>query len=484
MAMSTSITEAPEAVPETPKKSLFEKWIGSWKLQRELGGFFVPLAIASASQCLTYPLVSSIVSHGRHIPLANGAFDGALEYAAFSQGQALMFLLGSLGIGLGTSGMVFAKSLTGQRNHERMTSVLTVITAVLQIVCCIPPMDRLVFGTILGLSPELMEIARNTTLLSVPVQWMFYSRSKYLPALLLAKKSNLANRATLFRIGVTALMSPVFNFFGLQGYVWGVVAMTLGVWLELALSRRYSKPFREALMDAEGLEKASAWRQFLFMLPISFGGMLLSMTGFMIAIFLAKTPDPKVALSIHYILMGFINPFGFAALRTQTMTICFPPEKYGWRPVLAFSVLVGLLCCSFSFFMQIPALARWYFGGVQNLTPELVQRATFAALVVAPIPVVQALRGHAEGLVALRRRPNAIMASQAVFLAVLVISLFTLTTYQRLVPGYLTGAVSLFLSMIGATVTLFVALIANKLADQYHIAANEHSRGAPTGVRF
>lgn len=485
-AMSTTVAGASEpASPIPPKsKSLFEKWIGSWRLQRELFDFYMPIAIASASQSLTYPLVSSIVSHGCHLPLESGGFDGALEFAAFSQGQALMFLLGALGIGLGTSGMVFAKSRTGQRNYERLTSILTVITAVLQILCCVPPFDRLVFGTILGLSPELLEISRNTTLLSVPMQWMFYSRSKYLPALYLAKKSNLANRATLYRIGLTALLSPVFNFFGLVGYVWGAVAMTTGVWVELALTRAYSKPLREALEDAPELEKASVMRQFLFMLPLSFGGILLSMTGFLIAIFLAKAPDPTVALSIHYILMGFINPFGFAALRTSTVTICFPPEKYGRRPVTVFSLLVGLVCCSFSFFMQIPALSRWYFGSVQNLSPELVKLATFAALVVAPIPVVQALRGNAEGLAANRRRPNAIMASQAVFLSVLAISLFTLTAHPHLVPGYLIGAVSLFLSMIGATLTLYVALIANDLADQYHIAANEHSRGAPTGVRF
>ena len=177
-----------------------------------MGRFFVPLAIQAASQSLTYPLVASIISHGRL---------GTLEFAAFAQGQALMFLLGAIGRGSIPTGMVFARSRTGFRNYFRLMVMLATATAVLQVLCCLPPLDVFVFERLLGLSEETAVIARNTTLLCIPLQAFFYVHSIYLPSLYSEKQSGKANFATLSRIALTALCCPLFNWLGVSGYVWG-----------------------------------------------------------------------------------------------------------------------------------------------------------------------------------------------------------------------------------------------------------------------
>ncbi len=63
--------------------------------------FYIPLLLQAVSQSLTYPLVAAIVSHGEH---------GVVELAAFAQGQAVMFVIGALGSGLLTTGMVLPES--------------------------------------------------------------------------------------------------------------------------------------------------------------------------------------------------------------------------------------------------------------------------------------------------------------------------------------------------------------------------------------
>ena len=65
--------------------------------------FFVPLLLQAFSQCLTYPLVAAIVSHGEL---------GVKGYAAFAQGQTVMFLIGALGSGLVLTGIVVSVSVT------------------------------------------------------------------------------------------------------------------------------------------------------------------------------------------------------------------------------------------------------------------------------------------------------------------------------------------------------------------------------------
>ncbi|MBQ6915809.1 MAG: hypothetical protein IJQ65_08810, partial [Kiritimatiellae bacterium] len=66
--------------------------------------FYVPLLLQAFSQSLSYPLVAGIVTHGEY---------GVNALTAFSQGQMIMFMIGALGLGLVTTGMVFAKTWVG-----------------------------------------------------------------------------------------------------------------------------------------------------------------------------------------------------------------------------------------------------------------------------------------------------------------------------------------------------------------------------------
>ena len=134
-APAASATPAPAAAAAAPQ-TFFEKWFGSRRLQADMGRFFVPLAIQAASQSLTYPLVASIISHGRL---------GTLEFAAFAQGQALMFLLGAIGRGSIPTGMVFARSRPAG------------FVALASPQAAIPPSKKSLFETLVGTVVEVSE---------------------------------------------------------------------------------------------------------------------------------------------------------------------------------------------------------------------------------------------------------------------------------------------------------------------------------------
>ena len=82
--------------------------------------FYIPLAVQGISMSLTYPLVGSIVSHGRF---------GAEEYSVFAQAQTVMFLVASVGTGLVTTGMIFARTRTGMRNFTHLSFFLVLVAA-------------------------------------------------------------------------------------------------------------------------------------------------------------------------------------------------------------------------------------------------------------------------------------------------------------------------------------------------------------------
>jgi len=445
--------------PSVPAPSAAKE--GWWRTQGRMLRFFVPLAVQSASQSLSFLLVASIVAHG-HLR--------EQELAAYAQGQSIIWILGAIGGGLITTCMVFGRSRTGMANFLRLNAAIMAAAVALELLCCVPPLDGAVFGGLLGLSGEKAWIARRTLLFCIPMQATFFLRNPYLAQLLVEKRSGAANLATLARVGLALALAPAMIRLGLVGHAWGALAITLPLVLETWLTRRFALPGMRALADAPGAETASVGEQFRFTMPLSFGGVMISATMLGTAYFLGHAPDAAAALPVHYVVTGLFNPVSFAALRMQSVTIAFPPGEDGVdrRAPGAFAAMVGAAMCLILLLPQIPAFARLYFVRVQNLPPELVGYARAALAIAAPIPLLQALKGHGEGLAAMRRRPNAILTDQAVYAAVYVGVLSTVTS-GRLLPGPVTGVLGITLAIAASLAALRVALVANdyerRLAD-------------------
>src|ERR1700690_4265665 len=95
---------------------------------RRLTAFFIPLALQSASQSLTYPLVAMVASHGP---------GGTLNLAGVAQSNIVMFLVGAVGAGLVTAGMVYGKSRLGFSRFFAVNNLIAVIAALVQAAICI-----------------------------------------------------------------------------------------------------------------------------------------------------------------------------------------------------------------------------------------------------------------------------------------------------------------------------------------------------------
>lgn len=427
---------------------------------RKMLAFFIPMALQGASMSLTYPLVGSVVSHGRL---------GPDEYAVFAQAQAIMFLVGSVGNGILTTGMVFARSKTGMRNFTRMTILLAAVAAALQLLCCIPPFDGIVLGRLYHLEGDLLAVARNTLFWCIPLNVLFFLRGPALATLFVEKRSAPATLATAIRIGLTWAGSAVFVRAGLVGWAWGTALTTFAVFCETALFQFFAQSSLRALVDTADNEKASVGYQLRFTIPLSLGGTMINISAVMVGLFLTLTDHPEDSRAIHYIAISIVNPLCAAALRMQTTTIAFPPKEYGFGRVQTFAFTAGVLLSSIALALQIPAVARWYFCDVQNLSDALAPLAKTASLVAASHPFIQALRGHAEGLAAIRRRPNAILSGQIAYLAALV-TVFFLFVHFHTVPGYLAGAISIAAAQGTSMLVIRLALLSNDFADEHGVA--------------
>ena len=410
--------------------------------------FFVPLLLQAFSQCLTYPLVAAIVSHGTL---------GVKGYAAFAQGQTVMFLIGALGSGLVLTGMVHARTRAGFHCFRRLNYAMMAALLAVQLLVTLPPFYRLVFEGVLRLPPELAAVSRNTLGWGVFMQAAFFLRNEPLVILYNARASFEANLATTVRLALTVASSPLFVHMGWTGPMWGVVAMTGPCFVECALSYLYARKYVRALPadDAEGTKHRVA-DQFRFTVPLSLGGVLLAVAPLLVAVFVGRTADAVAMLAIHYVTIGVANPVAFGALRMQAVAIQFPPEWPGDRRMLVYAACAGLALGVLPLLFTLPFVADWYFRVVQNVPAANLWRTRVVMGAYAFAPLLQALRGRLEGLAAWRHRPKLVMAGQVAhvttFLAVLALGLH----FGQ--PGWQMGMTAVLSAAAATIVVLHFAL--------------------------
>ncbi len=416
--------------------------------------FFVPLCLQAMSQSLTYPLVGIVVSHGLH---------GPKEFAAFAQGLLIMFMLGTLGYGMITTGMVYAKDRIGYLRFQQVSYFLMFIVAGLQALLALPVIAPFIFGNLLGIdAPHLMEIARWSMLWGAFANLGFLLRT--IPQVILYNehKTASANYATIIRIILTAILAPLFYWMGCVGWIWGTVCLSVPVLLEAMLMWGLARPYVRALpLKLRGEEKVTCAKIFFFNIPLSLGGFLLMISVFMLNAIINRTPDGPNMQAIHLIAIGVINPLSYGLLRNQAVAIGFPQRNPSDQRTFLFALCSGVILSSLLLLVLIPPVSEWYFGSVQNLQAWQIPLARNTLLCAFPFLIFQALRGNAEGLAAYRRRPNAVLAGQAVYFGVLVMVMLTLFVLD--VPGYIMGVIALSCASLATFLTIRLGLALARL---------------------
>lgn len=417
--------------------------------------FYVPLLLQAISQTLAYPLVAGIVTHGEH---------GVNALTAFSQGQMIMFAIGSLGGGLVTTGLVFAKTARGfaafRRLNVRMMSVLVAI----ECLASLPPFSDWIFGGFFGMTPELAEISRETLLYGSVMNAGFFVRNVPLVALFDSLESGKANRATFMRIMLTAALSVAFPHFGLVGPRWGLFALTVGVWLETGLGWVYSRPYAQQIRAraSAGVEEPCGVREQLrFTMPLAVGYLLLSASPLVIAAFVARTANPDDMLAIHYVTLGIANPMAAAALRIQTVSVKFLPEYPGDLRLLAYAVVAGSVLGLLPILFATPLVGNWYFGVFQNVPERILPTARLAVGLYSIFCIFHAVRGRIEGIAAAAKRSDAVMVGQIAY----TVSLFIVCAAMLPLgcPGWAIAVTSVTLAPLCVTFAVYAALAVRKV---------------------
>ncbi len=421
---------------------------------RRFLAYFVPLALQGFVQSLTYPLVAMVASRGD---------GGAVNMAGLAQSHAVIGVLWTLGTGMITAGMVFGKTREGFARCVRINNGITLGVALIYLVLMLPPVSHLLFHSLLGLPPAVERPATLALMASLPVTGLFFLRNPYHIALFNSNATGLAFAASLGRVVLTLALAPIFCRLNAVGPVWATVCMTLGVAVELALSRQLALPYlRRAPTAAEPPPRHL--EILVFALTLSLGALFLSLSGFMLGAFVARAPHPERMLPVFYLALGIVNPVAAGATRLQALIIAYYGRSAGVNAqLLKFSLAAGLALGLLPLAFVLPGLDVWYYVTLQKLDPgDLgLMRGTSWALAFFPLTV--ALRAYSEGKAAWFKKPMTVLTGQAVYLSVVAVTAFFALNLG--VAGNLLGALAVVLANLAAAGIVLLSLFLERRAS-------------------
>jgi hypothetical protein len=414
--------------------------------------FFAPLALQAASQGLTYPLVAMVASRGP---------GGPLNLAGLAQSNTMMYTLGTFGFGLITAGMVFGRTREGYRQFRVVTLSIGVLVTLVQGLLCLPQASHLLFGRLIGLPPSIEHPAAMTFLATIPLQFLFFSRIPFQVAMYNARATGKASLATLLRILLTAVLSPLFCLADAVGPLWAVICLTFPVGLEVAASAWLARPY---LARLEVSVTAPTKKEiFLFNLPLSIGSYLLSLSSILLGAFIARAASPERMLPAYYLALGLATPVAYGATRVLEVVLAFPPAFEADRRTLKYAVAAGAVLGLLPLIFIIPGLSDLYYVRLQNLDPNGLPLVRVAALALALYPLCVAVRAQGEGLASLAGKPMIVIAGQTLFMTTILLTGAVLLTLGM--DGNLIGGIGLCFGNLASTATLRLLLRWIKKAD-------------------
>ena len=112
-------------------------------------------------------------------------------------------MIGAIGGGLVTTGLVFAKTWMGYIAFKRLNTLMMAALLAVQCAVAMPPFSGWIFSGLFNLPPELSRIASRTLLLGALMNGFFFLRNVPMVVLFNNLESAKANYATLIRLVAT-----------------------------------------------------------------------------------------------------------------------------------------------------------------------------------------------------------------------------------------------------------------------------------------
>lgn len=157
---------------------------------------------------------------------------------------------------------------------------------------------------------------------------------------------------------------------------------------------------------------------------------------------LGRSANPTLALAAYAVGFSISVVFNAPVLSARVVTAGLALSPAAYRTVALVMRLLGLVLSGSAVTLSLLPAGKWLFTDLLGAPPELVGPARLVLLLQAPIPMLVAERGLAQGMILLYRQTVLITLATLARLAAVTAMVLLLAVVFRL-PGAAAGALSL-----------------------------------------
>jgi hypothetical protein len=333
------------------------------------------------------------------------------------------------------------------------------ITAVMLVVL-VPPVYRIITGTLMGLDQEVARLTYVSLWLLLPWPAAIGYRRFYQGLLIRAGLTRRVAYGTVIRLAAMAATALLLVAFTRMSGAWiGAAALSAGVCGEALASRIMAAGTRRALQEhpphGETLPPVPSYAQIgTFYAPLAMTMVLTMAASPMVTFFMGTAKHPLESLAVLPVVNSLVFIFRTPGVSFQEAAVAILGQgRHNLRPVLRFSVMLAVTTTvGLALLVWTPLAALWL-GGVAGLSPELMDFARTAARVLILMPALGALQSLQRALMIDVRSTRPVTGATVAELAGIAIVLF-LTVRELGMTGATAAALAIFLGRLAGNLYL------------------------------
>lgn len=334
---------------------------------------------------------------------------------------------------------LLSTATTLAKNHQnylvirRFAIGLIVLVTVVHAAVALTPLYWWITKDLINVEDVVAEVMRPAMIVMIP--WSaFIGWRRFLHGVMIrCDNTRPIGIGTALRVGVVLLVGfSLFNYAELTGVVVAAYAMVAGVVCEAVFIhfvgmytvRRNLEPTKD---EKDGLEPLTIKTLVRFHTPMTAATIVMIAGMPLIAWGLARTPDSVGIMASWQVAITVMFLFRTVTFALPEAVIALYKDEQSRRALMKFCMRVGAACSALATLTWLTGLDTFFFVRVLGADPEIVSRASFAFILTAMLPLLNAMAAQLRGVLTAHHltsaRLVAIMVAVAGLFGVLLIGL-------------------------------------------------------------
>ncbi len=408
--------------------------------------FWAPLAGTWMMMAVEGPFLAAVIAR-LAAPTENlASFGIAIAFAFIIEAPVIMLL---------SAATALVKDKTSYLALRRFTYALNAALTGVMLIVLIPPVFRLLTGTLLNLPDEVARLTYGAMVLLLPWPGAIGYRRFLQGTLVRYDMTKRVAYGTVVRVVSMAIAAGIgTRLFGMPGSHVGALALSTGVVAEALASRLMASGIVSQLLagrrEREIPEKLTLSGISAFYFPLATMSILAMAIHPMLTFFMGRSRLPLESLAVLPVVHGLAFVFRSLGLSYQEVTIALIGDHAeNFDKIRNFAVGIAVAATAGLGIIAFTPLAEIWFRSVVGLSPELAELALLPTRIATALPALTVLMAFQRALLVSSRltRPltGATVVEVAGIAAILAVAIFGLNVMgvvaatSALVLGRLAG---------------------------------------------